>query len=34
MEKTMQITNVNKRFTAFPAMKNMKNISLITEQNF
>ena len=22
----MQITNVNKRFTAFPAMKNMKNI--------
>ena len=30
----MQVTNGNKRFTAFPTMTNMKNISLITEIEF
>ena len=30
----MQVTNGNERFTTFPTMTNMKNISLITEIEF
>ena len=33
-KKNMQVTNGNKRFTTFPTMTNMKNISLITEIEF
>ena len=30
----MQVINGNKGFTTFPAMTNMKNVSLITEIEF
>ena len=33
-KKIVQVTNGKKRFTTFPTMKNMKNISLITETEF
>ena len=32
--KIMQVTNGNKRFTTFPTVTNIKNISLITEIEF
>ena len=33
-KKIIQATNGNERFTTFPTMTNMKNISLITEIEF
>ena len=33
-KKIIQVTNGNNRFTTFPTMINMRNISLITEIKF